>query len=365
MYSQLAAQEEKYVYFLMSLQGVNKFNTPSQQWFFVPVDAATGRISIMMSVAQNAFSESGVPISIDMTSKLDYLGSWWNGTLQSDPKLADWGPLDDHPIISVGIPTADVYYRPNALTPKPPSDFGYYYYDWYRAQKMKDMIPDNEWGGTGIHTDFKEMSIHDFLQYSVNHYVGCEIGSAGSEISSNILTFGRFVFGKSAINAVIDGGYTESDGAISFNVPLRADLNIRAKIEKSRIFIPATINYYEVTWDGDTASVDSDNSNDIYVDQSHIQWSAVSESGRHITQTISLTDDNGIPLPLIGANGEPITSDFIMWQDLLDALDRNKKVDILGMLKELKKAMSGSVTTGTPYAIQFNSNGTISLVPVS
>lgn len=369
MFDQLSADEDKYKYFLMTVSSaVDSYSGPTQQIFFVPVEKATGRISIMISVANTVQSQAGTGIAIDMTNKLDYLGSWWGSTVsQTDPKLGTWYVLEDHPLVKVGIPISDVYYRPTAVTPKPPAEYGYQYLNWYKTAKVYgDLIPAADWSDYSIHDDFKDMSVFDFLKYAVNHYVGYAIGdSAANRTNSSILTFNRSIFGKSAINAVASGGYTTVDDATVYNVALKASLKVKANISKSQIYEPAAVHFYEVSWDGDTATTSTVDSAELYVDQFHTQWAAYGESGRHSTKTISLTDDSGNPLPLLGGAGT-IESDYVRWQDLMDALNNNKLIDILGILKELKKALSDpTLTAGTSYTIKINSDGTISLTAVS
>ena len=370
MFNQLKSEGDKYKYFLASVQGSGARKVgPTQQMHFIPVESATGKISVMMSVVQQIMSQSDTAISIDFTGKYEYLGSWWNGTVsQTDEKLATSGLIEDHPMVRVGIPTSDVYYQPNALTPKAPAaKYGYYYYDWYNTVTIGSMIGDANWQSTGIHESLKTMSIRKFLEYSVNHWVGAQYGSSAAEgKTSNILNVNRFIFGRSAVLATANGGYTTVDSNTVFNVPLESDLNFRAHISKNEIYVPAEIHFYEVTWDNETPTISTDDSTLEYVDQFRSQWSAVSVSGLHKTVTISLSDDLGSPLPLLGADATLISNDYIIWQDLLDGLSTNKKVDILGSLKGLKDAMSNAgLSTGVPYAIQFNADGSISLIPIS
>ena len=369
MFNQLSADGDKYKYFLMTVSShVDSYSGPTQQAFFVPVEKSTGRISIMISVANTVQTQAETGIGIDMTNKLDYLGSWWGSTVsQTDPKLGTWYALENHPLVRTGIPISDVYYRPTALTPKPPAGYGYQYLNWYKTAKVYgDLIPAADWSNYSIHDDFKDMSVFDFLKYAVNHYVGYPIGDSHADrANSSVLTFHRSIFGKSAINATAAGGYTEDDSVITYNVKLKAALKVKANISKSQIYEPAEIKFYEVTWDGDTATTSDDDSTSEYVDQFHTQWAAYGESGRHSTKTISLTDDIGNPLPLLGGAGT-IESDYARWQDLMDALNNNKLIDILGILKELKKALSDpTLTAGTSYTIKLNSDGTISLVAAS
>ena len=119
MYNQTAQYGDKYVYFLMGSQ--MSFTGPSQQMTLVPVEKATGRISTMFAAVNRVLIDNETELNADFSDKLDYLGSFWNGTInQSDPSLASWSTLVDHPIVNIVIGNADAYYQPNALTPKPP-----------------------------------------------------------------------------------------------------------------------------------------------------------------------------------------------------------------------------------------------------
>ncbi len=354
-----------YVYFLMAING--GYVGPSQNMFLVPVEKNTHRISVMIPAASTIQIDSETPLGIDCTSKLDYLGSWWNATSfnASDPNLGTWGPFIDHPLQRVAIPNIDAYYQPNALVPKPPASYGYDYRQWYKDTKVfNNLIGSAVWAAKGIDDSYKSLSIQDFIMKAATNYIGYPMDSDQAKRSHGAsLNFDRYIMSKTVIDATIAGGYSTVDDATVFNVSLKADLYIKAKIEDQHFFSPAALRFYAVTWSGDTSTISTDESTDTYISTEHELWSAIGQSGTHKTTSVSLTDQAGNPLPLVGSSGD-ITVDKVTWNDLLDALNHNKSLDLLGTSMTSMKTAIDAMTVDTNYYIKKNSDGTISFVPV-
>lgn len=89
-------------------------------------------------------------------------------------------------------------------------------------------------------------------------------------------------------------------------------------------------------------------------------WAACGQSGNNTTHAISLVDGNGVRLSTAGTGSKKDTDELI-WDDLLHALSHNEKIDLLGVLKDLKTAMASS-SNGT-YQIKIT-NGRASLVQI-
>lgn len=365
MYNQTAQYGDKYVYFLMG-QNIS-FSGPSQQMLLIPVEKNTGRISTMFAASNRVLIDGTTELNIDCSDKLDYLGSFWNGTLnQSDPSLASWGPLTDHPVVKAVIGNADAYYQPNALTPNPPEIYSKNYLQWYKDTPIYGNLIDAEtWATKGIDESYKGLSVLDFLMNSVLNYVGMPMGSAEAARgdASASLNFQRYVFKKSSIDATIAGGYTvDQDSHIVFTVDLKSDLSFKANLSRQIFYAPSNIRMSRVIWSGDSGRISDNDITGDFISSSNTRLFSVGQSGTHTTKSLSMVDEYGSPLPLVGGAGK-IQSDLIRWTDLVEALDHNKSVDILGILSKLKSALSDpGISTGVSYMIQLNVDGTISLV---
>lgn len=82
-------------------------------------------------------------------------------------------------------------------------------------------------------------------------------------------------------------------------------------------------------------------------------YAAVGTSGHHVAKSVSVLDDDGAMLQFAGT-GAVISTDVITWSELLDALNHNKSVDLLGeVLLGLKNHLSGS---GVNY-LEFKGSG--------
>ena len=197
---------------------------------------------------------------------------------------------------------------------------------------------------------------------AATNYIGYPMDSDQAKRSHGAsLNFDRYIMSKSVIDATIAGGYATVDDATVFNVPLKADLYIKAKIEDQHFFSPAALKFYAVTWSGDTSTISTEDSTSTYISSEHELWSAIGQSGTHKTTSVSLADNSGNPLPLVGSSGD-ITVDKVTWNDLLDALNHNKSLDLLGESMISMKTAIDSMTVGTNYYIRKNADGTISFV---
>jgi hypothetical protein len=351
-----------WVYFLMA--NGNQYTGASQNLFFVPVNKNTHRIAVMISAANSIYLNRTTKASIDFTNDLEYLGSWWNATSlnEDDPNLGTWGPIEDHPIVRAAIPAVDAFYMPRALVPLPTPGYGYNYKQWYKDVVAYDnLISADQWSTMQIDDSYKGLSIHDFIMKAATNYVQYPMDSEAARRSNGTsLNFTRYIIPYASVVATITDGETSG----TFNTPLQASLRMKAQITDSNFFAPAIIHFNGITWDGGTATVDDTDITQTYISNEHELWGAIGQSGSHKTKSISLSDNYGNPLPLLGSS-DRVEANTIIWADLLDCLDHNKSLDILGSdIRSLKAAMS-QMQTGVNYCIKKNLDGTISLVEVS
>jgi hypothetical protein len=353
-----------YVYFLMALG--DQYTGASQNLFFVPVDTRTHRIAVMISAANSIYLNSSLKASIDFTptGKLNYLGSWWNATSldETDPNLGTWGPIENHPIIKAAIPAVDAFYMPKALVPLPPSSYIYDFKRWYKNTPVyNNLISSSEWASMQIHDSYKGLSIHEFIMKAATNYVQYPMDTESARRSNgSSLNFTRYIIPKSSIQATITGGVSDN----TFAVSLKASVKINGKITDGHFFTPAPIKFNEITWSGTTPTVSPDDATSTYVSDENEVWGSIGQSGNHISKSVSLTDNSGNPLPLMGSS-DTIQQDRITWSDLLNCLNHNKSLDILGDQMLSLKSATSQMVVGTTYGLQKNADGTISLVEVS
>lgn len=358
-----------YKYFFMA-NGPEQASA-NQQYFLVPIDSRTNMIAVTLPSAKSnivmrpATNEEDTIryASFDMSDKLNYLGSWWNGTSfnPSDPNLANWGPYEDHPTQKAAIPDVTAYYQPYSVVPKPPVEYGYDYYAWLSNTPVYNtMIAEEYWNTTSgineekIHISYKGLSCMEFLRAAATKYLAYDIDSPDAlQVDLGELTFRRFLIPVDSVNETIENGI--SDG--SFVVPLEADVSISATIDAENFFAPADITI---------TTLDTENPTDVtsqYRSTKHNIWCSVGNVNEHFTKSVSLIDQYGTPLSLQGSSSKQ-SVDEIVWVDLLDALNHNKSLDILGSdMKALKTALDSAEADKT-YGFKKNADGTFELVEV-
>lgn len=349
------AIDSPYKYFLMA--GGQTYSAPGQQYYLVPIDSRTGMIAVNIpTVKNNIMSSSATYLSLDMTDKLDYLGSWYNGTLnQTDSNLATWGSLEDHPTHKAAIPDVTAFYQPYALTPKPAySAYEYDYYTWLKTTKAYgNMISAEDWVANNIHNSYRNLSCIEFIMKAATHYLAYDISSPTSiQDNSDSLEFKRYIISKQDLMTTVNAGLDSED---NFVEALNADVSIKATLDPDNYFSPADLAFISIS--------DSSDVTDNYRSTSHNAWCSVGTVNKHVTKSISLIDDNGSPLSLQGTSEKQSANDLV-WVDLLDALNHNKRIDVLGdNMKALKSALESAEANKT-YGFKKNSDGTFSLVEV-
>lgn len=105
-----------------------------------------------------------------------------------------------------------------------------------------------------------------------------------------------------------------------------------------------------------TASIDTalyeieDSTIDYSVNEANRINAVKIQTGLLTARAIALTDSTGRRLSLNGTDINPIESDMIIWKDLLNGLNNNKAVDVLGYLVGLKKYIRNTLLTSGSYS---------------
>lgn len=375
------ANPDDYVYAIFG--GYATQPAVSQQYYVVPIDMST---HALYTALPSTFKIEGLKKGIDLSNKLDFVGSFWNAVQNvppDNPSRADYGVdnfIADHPIQSVAVPDFRTYYQPKAITPNPPfGTFGYNFVSWFKSMPMSVLFDDSSdiTADYGIHPSYLRMSLHEFLMACVTHRVDMDYNSPDSiKTSMGSLKETRFIYTKMAVVDTIQGATFEGvnkDGKAEtyFNVPLISKLRLEAAFNPVGFYTPVVVKLldldivpngmtgadfeYTATIGDDMASKYSSSEDSI--------WVAIGQSGQHQTRAISLQDNNGTPLSLQGTMGS-VSVDTIRWSDLLASLCHNTSLDVLGDLVKIKAALE-LASDGVSYCITKQSDGTITLTPAT
>lgn len=267
----------------------------------------SGYINIYISTSYS-FMINGNEMTLDLSTIPDYVGTWWGSG--SDSETASSMNLENHPTQKVAINYNAIYYQYGALTPKPPNKYGYNFLKWFKQTSCSNIVNSRTCSNyNDINPKFKQGSIYDFLKNAVMYDLGT--GNLRSGDTTKLYHF----FNIAAITDLYEGNITNIDGGHNSTIIARFNYG-------QSFFVPATIgtqnepinNYYL---------------SDGWIDTTHSIVTSVGQSGLRKTKSISLLDLDGVPLNLTGNEDDKIC-DKLTWQDLMEALNFNQSIDVLG-----------------------------------
>ena len=328
----------------------------NSQGVFWVVDNTTKRIvmtlssSTVNSVKINAtrgFNFTGNDITVsDVTIKPaseNIMGTYWGGgvsgiSYDSNTETITMKDSNNttifsgHPIQKNAVADYDIFYRPTAGTPLPPSSYGDNFLLWFSTTSIRKVLglanADNILDSMNIHTDYRNLSAQEFFQYAAT---GRDMTkSIDTDYTDDYTTNRYYIYSKSDIEALAEASSFPSGG-------VSASAVFEAQFSMADFFKPCKLRTY--LWNGTTKT---DEITAAVVSPTFHMYSADTSVDREGIQAVSLTDDAGAPLPLHGISGT-ITGDMLTWEMLLAALGQNKSVDLLGtVLTGLKGNLSGS-----------------------
>lgn len=202
-----------------------------------------------------------------------------------------------------------------------------------------------------IHESYRGLSIGEFFQRAAMRDLGKPDEASNNYSSSS--SMGIYIFTNETIKKYCEWYRDNKNNQRSDYPELKAS---------AKITIPGTSTdfYASRMWKLEEGKTDE---NGVFESEKDITelanrtssaiYAAEGTSGHHKAKGISVVDIDGQILQFAGT-GAIIETDYITWLDLLDALDHNKKVDILGeVLRGLKVHLTGS---GVNY-LEFKGNG--------
>ena len=320
---------------------------PGQEGMFVPVNLRTHRLCVGFNAARQInishgfnFSDHSISVTSGSTGVMvgrastDLMGSYWN---HSDGKVETDQPgvyvFEDHPILNEVITEYEAYWKAQACVPKPPVspvDYNDQFVQWFSEMPLTDIYSATELEALGVHSDYYNLSFQKFLEYAGTlRDMSLPISSVTSDTAPTQENL--FIFTKTAITQIADVNFVW--GSNTFTAQLLA----RALMSKLDFYRMAEVKFYTFTGTINPVTIQNDVT-DTYTDTAFHIWAATGYSGNHQTKSVSLVDDIGSPLPTGGTGGN-IDADRIRWNDLLDSLNQNKSIDILG---EVLRTIKGS-----------------------
>lgn len=330
-------ESERYRYGIVITSGESTFSEPSQQYSGLLVRLNDGAVS------QITFGGASLPFSLNfnhgyteqsgyLATSTQYLGTWWSN---SGNYTDDDGTyiFTEHNTVRTAIPDYNSFYQ-NAGVATPAQGgsgekYGNDFRIWFKYTPMSTLLSDLgmtwddctwEVGDTTkkIHNDYKNLSILAFLM-KVMTRKDLSKPDNGDNVKTNPGIRTMYLFPKSALRK---------------SKPWTSDMTATCKVEWSNtgasFYQPSMWKFSEKSGkDWIDKTVD-------FIRSDSTMWASIGTSGHNQTTAISLIDGYGAQLPTQGTGGI-INDDYIMWSDLLSALNQNRKIDILeSVLRGLK-----------------------------
>lgn len=284
-------------------------------------------------------------------SRTDFLGSWWaknktNGATDSDgvqyasPSRHKW-------LQEAAKNQSSFFYIGKSIVPYYPSS-----YEDFR-QYFKTIPFDTfakTFGYTNgekelLHPDFHGRSLQEILILAGTKNLRPESQGGPGDVPGNVVA---------GLGEIISYMYARDDWPQS-----ESDWQKRNKFPKAKYIVPATSDFYSMRfWEFYERDSITDDWKEVTsaVNRSGVPiWASRGQSGHNTTLSVSLVDNNTVRLPLTGTNGV-IDADYINWSDLLNALNLNKRIDLLGSALRSLKNFSGTYLTLKPDGTEYYTN---------
>lgn len=326
-------------YFFQSY--ASSVDAPSQNGMFYPVDIRTNSILFGTTRVCEINADRGINLSAaDITVEgitiphvdTDIMGSYWDSPTPTVPTYTQ--PTDDpnvpayedHPLLYNVVRDIELFWKPYTGVPKAPSSFNGQFVQWFSSMPVQSVITENSLVMMGIHADYHNIDFQSFIQYAATgRDMTMPMSSVKIDTKTNV---DMYLYAADDIEAIADPNFTWAG-----NTKYAVDL-ARAEMSSIDFYRMAEIRIYEVT-----QGTIGDDVTSTYANTSYHTWVASAKSRKNQTKAVSLIDNIGSPLPTAGTGGT-IDTDYIRWNDLLEALNMNRQIDILAGLRNLKNSTS-------------------------
>lgn len=352
-YGQTAAEND-FVYFLWS--NLVFYEGEGQQGVFMPIrksdksfalaltkDNITMQVDHGINFSSSSITVDGVTVAPTST---DIMGGLYDRTGADAGKEYDsLGNLiySGHPALSTVVKEFNAFTRAYVNVPKAPLEYNNQFVEWFSSTPVTDILSAETIQVMGIHQDYLGMDFQSFLQYAVQRDVTEPLSAPITDVTSEQH---YFLYTAQDIETVADASF-------SWSTYITSAAMASANMSVVDYYKPADLSIFtlNVTVSGEAGSrtatyeVDADITK-ACTNSNYHRWASVATSVTNQTKALSLIDDFGSPLPVAGSSGA-LPADMIKWVDLLNGLNQNKAVDILGGLINLKNSGSNYIQLGT------------------
>lgn len=181
--------------------------------------------------------------------------------------------------------------------------------------------------GVGIREEYyKDKSIYDFYNYVLTR----DLSKPNSDTTYLKVNGDRAFFKKDIISKIYSAEKNNDDGLYYFKDENGNNFNLTVK-NNNGITLNANINTHNIFGFNESTLINSDNTDmtENYIDVEKVNMNVV-ETGLKRIYTISMSDGlyNTAMMPVNGSS-DSIDTDTLNWNDLLLALNNDKRIDML------------------------------------
>ncbi len=360
-----AAVATKYKFFFWTEWAA--VNAPGSQGMFFPIDLETN--SFAFTVTEDRY-RMNVPHGINFTTSeitvdsnpepptsVDLLGALYDASADYTVQTGDFYDADhnliysNHPTLWTAIKEFSLFTRATVPVPKAPVNYDNNFTEWFRSMRVTEALgsgnTDPAQSGQailtamGVHSDYSNLDFQSFLQYAAT---GRDLSQAiDSEAASVTRRYDHYMYSAATITAISQDDFSWDDGAnyqdcaakfsaatssVAFYKPCNVQILARDPSSTHTSFVPGA----DLT--------------ETYTSTAYRRWAAVTENDDTSITALSLVDGFGSYLSTVGVSGT-IHADVLRWSDLLDGLNLDKAIDLLGGLINMKNSGTNYIQLGT------------------
>ena len=342
-------------------------NAPGSQGMFFPIDLETN--SFAFTVTEDRY-RMNVPHGINFTTSeitvdsnpepptsVDLLGALYDASADYTVQTGDFYDADhnliysNHPTLWTAIKEFSLFTRATVPVPKAPVNYDNNFTEWFRSMRVTEALgsgnTDPAQSGQailkamGVHSDYSNLDFQSFLQYAAT---GRDLSQAiDSEAASVTRRYDHYMYSAATITAISQDDFSWDDGAnyqdcaakfsaatssVAFYKPCNVQILARDPSSTHTSFVPGA----DLT--------------ETYTSTAYRRWAAVTENDDTSITALSLVDGFGSYLSTVGVSGT-IHADVLRWSDLLDGLNLDKAIDLLGGLINMKNSGTNYIQLGT------------------
>lgn len=360
-------ERKNYSAFIISVY--DTFTETSQQYSCRLVDNRTGGVS-SCSYGETRLQTTKGDVGLDFThgstgsgssrkyaeEVLKFGGTWWN-------QENYWGDSNGAVLFSTSLDSSYYhtrlfemktpfvsFYQPKAFGPQVSEKFSGDWISWINSVPMSSLLKltGQTFDSLSIHEDYRQLSVLEFMMKATVRYLDKPDNNSNIKGDAGNIHY-NYIFPRQQLESIFNGN------SFSLDIRDREHPGLRVTVPGQGDSFFRMRKWVFDLWDSNNSHLDEKDSwvdfwtnyDEVVKREDSAIWAAFGQSGHKEAYAISLVDSDGIQLNTQG-NSDTILADFLVWKDLLNALNHNKSIDLLGPALRSLKELSGISLNLTP-----------------